>query len=48
MGYGYAAFHGLWIRINLISPDQEQNITSPSRIITRNIFIFGYYYRIRI
>ena len=48
MGYGYDAFHRLRIRINLISQDQDQIITSPSRIITRNIFIFGYYYRTRI
>ena len=48
MGCGYAAFHRLRIRIILISQDQDQIITSPSRIIMRNIFIFGYYYRIGI
>ena len=41
MGYGYAAFHRLRIRIILIRQDSDENKTSPRRIITWNIFRFG-------
>jgi len=48
MGYGYAAFDRRRIRMILIPQNEDENMTSPSRINKWNIFRFGYYCGIRI